>query len=324
MLEAMISSGVGRGQTFPDSGPGPKTLKNGTTELGYFGEISSAELFSLGDLRRQLNFWVGVDRDPNPTWVKLFSSGKVIYFPTQPLVGNVSWNTLYAAGLVYGTDDNGVVPDYPAVNQLTYLTKDKSSFKVRCFKSQESDPSNQAGVEAIGTSALLKASEWGRVINAIVSPRQSGYTGDNWALYPNNGYFLSGALVGISQNTRQADQKSYLGINNTQVSLVAKISSGNLWFPVLELVPPTDLLYLPIKDPIATPQGRLLPLVVNDPDYEDALIVYRVFSGGVQMGRAINVGSIGYVDPYYRINASEIKIATNPGLPLIVGPVIYE
>ena len=324
MLEAMISSGVGRAQTYPDSGPGPKTLKNGSAELGYFGEVSPTELFSLGELRRQLNFWGGTDNATYPTWIKMFLSGKVIYFPTQPLAVGMSWNILYAAGLVYGTDSNGVVPGSPAVNQLAYASKGSDNFKVRCFKSQEADPANQGGIEGIGTSALLKAGEWGKVISAIVSPRQTGYTGDNWALYPYNLFILPGTSVAISQNTRQADQTSCLGINNTQVTLVPKAPAGYLWLPVLELIPSTDPVYFPIKDSTGVTQGRFVPLVVNDPSYEDSLIAYRSFGGFVQMGRMVSPGEVEYLDPYYRIDVSKIKATTNPGLPLIVGPVTYE
>lgn len=324
MLEATISSGISRGQTYPDSGPGPKTLKNGSAELGYFGEVSASELFNLSDLRRQLNFWAGTDNNTNPVWVKMFLSGKVIYFPFSPLASGMSWNILYAAGLVYGTDNNGTVPGTPAVNQLAYATKGTDNFKVRCFKSQESDPASQGGIETIGTSALLKAAEWGRVISAIVSPRQTGYTGDNWALYPYNTFMLPGTSMAISQNTRQADQTSCLGINNTQVGLLPKAVAGYLWFPVLELIPSVDPVYFPIKDQTGVTQGKFVPVVVNDPSYEDSLIAYRSFGGFVQMGRMVSPGEVEYLDSYYRIDVSKTKVTTNPGLPLIAGPATYE
>lgn len=324
MLEAMLSSGVGSKQTYPDSGPGPKTLKFGTSDLGYFGEVGYDELFSLSELRRQLNFWGGTDNNPNPAWIKMFSSGRVIYFPTQALAVGMSWNLLYAAGLVYGTDNNGVVPGSPAVNQLAYVSKNKDSFKVRCFKTQEGDPASHGGVEGIGGSAVLKAAEWGKVISAIVSPRQTGYTGDNWALYPYNLFILPGTSAAISQNTRQADLTSCLGMNNTQVTLIPKSPAGYIWLPVLELVTVADAVYFPIKDPTAVSQGSTLPVIVRDPSYEDSLIAYRSFDGGVQMGRLVTPGEVEYLDPYYRIDVSGIKATTNPGLPLTISSVSYE
>ena len=324
MLEAMLSSGTGVKQTYPDSGPGPKTLKFGSPDLGYFGEVSASEVLSLSELRRQLNFWGGTDNTPNPTWIKMFSGGRVIYFPTQPLAVAMSWNILYAAGLVYGTDNTGVVPGSPAVNQLAYVTKNNDNFKVRCFKTQETDPANQGGVEGISGSVILKAGEWGKVISAIVSPRQSGYTGDNWAIYPYNLYILPGTSVAISQNTRQADLTSCLGMNNTQVALVPKAPAGYIWLPVLELVTVADAVYFPIKDPAAVSRGNGAPVLTNDPSYEDSLVAYRSFSGGVQMGRMVTPGEVEYLDPYYRIDVSGIKATTNPGLPLIASSVSYE
>jgi len=324
MLEANLSAGLGAKQTYPDSGPGPKTLKFGTSDLGYFGEAGYDEIFNLSELRRQTNFWAGTDNSPNPAWIKMFVSGKVIYFPTQPLAISVNWNQLYAAGLIYGTDNTGVVPGSPAVNQLVYVTKNEYSFKVRCFKSQDADPANHGGLEAIGTSAILKAAEWGRVISAIVSPRQTGYTGDNWALYPYNLFILGSSGLGISQNTRQADMTSNLGINNVQVGLTAKAAASYSWLPVLELVAKTDVVYFPIKDPVAVTKGPMLPVVVNDPDYEDSLIAYRLFGGGVQMGRAINTGDVTYADPYYRVDVSAVKMANAAALPLVISSVTYE
>lgn len=324
MLEALMSSGMGQGQTYPDSGPGPKTLKNGSTELGYFGEVGAVDLFKLSELRRQLNFWAGTDSSLNPTWIKMFVAGKVIFFPTQTPAVSISWNQLYAAGLVYGTDSNGVVPGSPAVNQLAYVTRDQYNFKVRCFKSQEDDTANHGGTETIGTSALLKAGEWGKVISALVSPRQSGYTGDNWALYPYNLFILPGTGLGISQNTRQFNQAECLGINNLQVGLAPKASGSYAWMPVLELVSAADVVYFPIKEPVAITKGLTLPVITNDPSYEDSLIVYRAFSAGVQMGRAITTGETEYVDPYYRIEVAGIKVASSPGLPLIIDSVTYE
>lgn len=324
MLEAMLTGGAGSGKEYPDSGPGPKVLKFGSTDLGYFGEASSSEMFTLAELRRQTDFTDGTDNAPLPSWIKMFYGGKVIYFPTQVLAVPVSWAQLYAKGLVYGVDGPGTFPGTPAVNQLVYVFKDKFSFKVRCFGVHEDDPATHSQLETIATTPILKASEWGKVISALISPRQSGYTGDNWSLYNLNSFLLPGTGVAIGKNTRQADSTQCLGMNNTQVGLIGKALAGYRWLPVLELTPVDSPVYFPIKDSAATTQGRQLPLVVNDPSYEDSLIVYRSFDGGVQMGRAISTGDVEYLDPYYRIDVSTIKMANAPAVPLIVGDVTYE
>lgn len=323
MLEAMISSGAGGNKTYPDSGPGPKTLKNGSEDLGYFGSLLASEFFTLEELRKQTDFWIGTDNAPSPTWVKMFLDKKIIYIPTQPLVIGVGWNALYAKGLVYGTDDTGVVPGTPAVNQLVYVSKQKESFKVRLFKSQVADPASHGGLEAIGTSAVLKAAEWGRVISAIVSPRQNGYTGDNWALFPVGSSLLAGTSLAVSQNTRQADQTSDLGINNTQVGLIPKSSNGYIWFPLLEYTP--GLAVYRSHDPLyGMPVTKAAPALYTDPSYEGAVIRHRAISGSPITPAITLVGNVGYEDPVYKVAASKVKIQNAPILPTITNPVSYE
>lgn len=324
MLEATLTGGAGAGKSYPDSGPGPKVLKFGSTELGYFGEASSSEMFTLSELRQQTSFYDGTDNAPLPSWIKMFLGGKIIYFPTQVLANPVSWAQLYAKGLVYGVDGPGTFPGTPAVNQLVYVFKDKFSFKVRCFETHPDDPANQGGIDTIATSAILKTAEWGKVISALIAPRQSGYTGDNWALYNLNSFLLPGTGVAIGKNTRQADSTQCLGMNNTQVALVGKALAGYRWLPLLELTPADTPVYFPIKEQAAATRGKALPVVSNAPSYEDSLIAYRLFSSGVQMGRAINAGTVEYSDPYYRIDVSGIKMASNPGLPLVISSVTYE
>lgn len=324
MFELLLSSGMGVVQTYPDSGPGTKELRFGTEDLGYFGEVPADELFTLEELRRQTNFWDGGDITQNITWIKLFLSGKILYIPTAAVASPVSWSQLYAKGLVYGVDGPGAVPDTPAVNQLVYITKDTFSFKVRCLKTQVDDPASHGGLETIATSPNLKAAEWGRIISALISPRQNGYDGYNWNLYPSGSWLLYGTGLAISQNTRAGLASQNLGMHNTQVGLVNKTLAGYRWFPALELTPVDAPVYFAIKDPIGTSQGPMLPVVVTEPAYEDGLIAYREFSAGVQMGRQIVTGDVEHSDPYYRIDVSTISMTNAPGLSVVIGDVTYE
>lgn len=326
MLEVLVSAGMGGQQVYPESGPGTKVLKYGNEELGYFGEVPSSELFSLSELRRQTDFWVGTDAgNQNITWIKMFLEGKVIYFPTTAGVAStVSWGQLYAKGLVYGVDGPGMVPGTPAVNQLVYVNKDEYSFKVRCFKAYNTNPADQGGFIDIAKTETLKQGEWGKVISALLSPRQIGYTGDNWNVYPVGSWLLYGTGMALSQNTRLADSSQCIGINNTQAGLLGKSSAAYLWMPVLELTPETEVLYFPIKESAGVTNGTTLPATAGEPAYEDSLIAYRLFGGGVQMGRAINTGDVSHADPYYRVDVSAIKMANAAAVPLVVSSVTYE
>lgn len=322
MLEATLSSGMGSNQTYPDSGPGPKTLKYGNKDLGYFGEVPQSEMFTLDELRREVNFWGGSNYSPASAWIKMFLSEKVIYFPAVGLLSAVSWDALYAAGLIYGVDGNGDVPGSPAVNQLVYATKGTHHFKVRCFKSHESNPSVINGNETIATSTTLKAGEWGRVISALISPKQTGYTGDNWGLY--TGIVGNTGTPMVVQNLRQSNTGYSVVATDLQARLGVRGTAGYLWMPVLELTSPGEVIYFPIKDPIAASKGKALPVLTDEPSYEDSLIAYRLVNAGVQMGREINTGDVEYVDPYYRIDTSTVKMTNTQGLPLVINNVTYE
>lgn len=325
MLEAMVSSGGGKGQTYPDSGPGPKTLKNGNENIGYFGEVSSTELFTLAELRRQTDFWVGANNAPTPSWIKMFLDSKVIYFPTQALASGISWNSLYGKGLIYGVDNDGYAPGSPAVNQLVYVTKETFNFKIRVFKTHDTEPANQGGQEAIGTSTILKSGEWGRVIMPLLSPRPNGYTGDSWGLYTSSLFILPPSSLAIGQNTRQADPTQCIGIGNVNTGLIPKSSAGYLWMPVLELAVVTDPVYFAIKEPQGVGIENIAPVVMGDVSYTDGLERYRSVSGGPQTAnREVNVGEVSYEDPLYGVNTTLIKVATNESLPAIVTSVTYE
>lgn len=329
MLEATLSSGMGSNQTYPDSGPGPKTLKYGSPSLGYFGEVSATELFTLAELRRQANFWGGTDVTPSPTWVKMFLSERVIYFPTQILASGVSWYVLYLAGLVYGTDDNGVAPMGTPTNQAVYVFKEDYHFKVRCFKSQVLDPTPDPNISggsiAIGTTDYLKAGEWGRVISAIISPRQAGYTGDNWNLYAAAGYFVGTSGSVPSQNSRSTDLTQYLGINNLQVTWLSKGGAAVPWFPVLELGEPDDIVYFPVKESSGATFDAGQPVVMVDEEYHDPINPIRSFSGGPQTnGRQLIITDPAYEDSFSYIKANLIKMSNTNGLPVIIDSVSYE
>ena len=123
MIEALLSSGQKEGASYPNSGPGIKTLAFGDETLGYFGEVSQEELVSVFDLRQQLSFWEGEESTGAIAWIKMFLDGTVIYFPKYPTVYNVGWNALYNAGLVYGTDDNGLYPSGSPTNQFRVVSK---------------------------------------------------------------------------------------------------------------------------------------------------------------------------------------------------------
>lgn len=49
MIELMQGSSGGIRPSYPNSGPGIKTLQYGDEQLGYFGEVTGAELFTANE-----------------------------------------------------------------------------------------------------------------------------------------------------------------------------------------------------------------------------------------------------------------------------------
>lgn len=117
MLEAMLTAAGGPIiQTFPDSGPGSKSLIAGDEEIGYFGEVSSTALITYLGLKTHLGFSAG-SVGPDVGWLKFIHKGVVKFLSKKACYWSVSWDALYAAGGVYGTNDLGKFPAAAAMNQ---------------------------------------------------------------------------------------------------------------------------------------------------------------------------------------------------------------
>lgn len=123
---------------FPDSGPGPKNIIRGDWFSGYFGEVSLDEMFTLTEIKAQLTAVSSWALLAPSIWHKFVFKGKILFFPDKALTSaGISWNTLYLAGVVYGTDTVGGTPTGASggpgftVIQSARMTKGGWSFKVR-------------------------------------------------------------------------------------------------------------------------------------------------------------------------------------------------
>ena len=247
MFEAILTSGGSPLKEYPDSGPGVKTLKYGNEDLGYFGEVSQSELFTLQELRREFNFYSGADA-PGFNWIKMFLDGKVIFFPIARIASLLSWADIYSSGLIYGTDDNGVVPQAIPVNQYRLISKDVSTFKVRTFKGATDDPTTITGpiTVSVSTPKLLE-SECMKVFAALSTGTVSGYTGPRFQLYASA---LFSAMY--CQNSRADSPASYcMYYNQVVANVYGKTQAGYGWQPVLELIPFDEVPLLPVKEMVA-------------------------------------------------------------------------
>lgn len=111
MFELLLGLGNSGKIFFPDSGPGTKYLKAGNADIGWFGLVSSMELFQGWEVSSALNFTAGTAvNENNTTWMKFVYKGKYLFIAQQPLRQGVSWNDVYNAGGIYGVKGNGAYP----------------------------------------------------------------------------------------------------------------------------------------------------------------------------------------------------------------------
>jgi hypothetical protein len=139
------------------SGPGPQTLKAGDLSMGYYGIVQSVD-FTTWDA---LLAWSNVTySSKNPIaiqdWIKFAYKGKTLFTPKQPIAA-ATWNALYLAGLVYGTNDNGprTYNTQTATNQYRTMLIQGSTFKVRLPTSAPAGFDLSQTVSSLSTGATL-------------------------------------------------------------------------------------------------------------------------------------------------------------------------
>jgi len=255
MLEMLVAGG-GR-PAYPNSGPGPKILQAGTSQLGYYGTLTPAELFTPTEMFNNVGIQATApNADSSLLWCKFSYQGSTVYIPTQPMhyyPQMLSWEDLYQAGIVYGTDDNGSFPSPVGspVNQRTVIAKTLESkpagFVVRLPAAGSTDPNSPAVAES------SMAGEIAELLTKVIA-QGVGFGTGKWdsissGIFATSSYHLmktsqSGAttntLVGIG-TTSKPGSVGYTGVGKT-----AKAANYG-WWPVLEYVNP-DLHVLGVTD----------------------------------------------------------------------------
>lgn len=102
--------------------PGPKTLLKGDSEAGFYGfvqpnemgEISSNpqanRVFSGANLALALGLSAGTAFNNDVPLMKFHYKGKVLFIPLTGYRHSATWDQIYAAGLVYGVSNEGLLP----------------------------------------------------------------------------------------------------------------------------------------------------------------------------------------------------------------------
>lgn len=220
---------------FLNMGPGPRELKRGTWQRGWFGKVSNEEMFTAADVRGLVSKLNMFSWNPD-YWDKFIYNGKILFIPNKSM-GYTTLVALYQAGIVYGVDGNGMyVPSGAgATNQLTKIRKGDFEFIIRLPRLVDNSASLTTGSyvgELRSTMARMleaKGTSYTSVIDGKMDYRQT--TG---AMAPSQ---REGTWCSSIYNNNTSFQTYWDG-NSPEYNTGLNNSNNYPFIPVFELVQP--------------------------------------------------------------------------------------
>lgn len=162
----------------PRSGPGGQNLIQGDMNLGYFGYVKHTDFVSALGLLDKLGRPFAFTNTYDVNWHKFAYKGKILFIPNCYLCDSaVSIQTLYNAGLVFGTDDFGT-HQYGASprNQKRLVNIKGDDFLVRCMRMNDTP-----GKTWDGLNTDIASGEWYNLVIRGLETIPSYQVGDNLA-----------------------------------------------------------------------------------------------------------------------------------------------
>lgn len=217
----------------------------GDEEVGYFGKLSQAELFTAPELRTAVGLTTGTPNVWTGSWIKMFSRGKVIFFPDAGLNNDLSWPMLYVRGITSGRDSVDSPGTSAATNQRKVVTRGDNDYVVRLFHSAPSYLNDIAGTLSMGVAdPRIVDSEWSQIICRLLNYATPSWTGVLWKLFQIGELMSSTTTSGAANrwywsapdSTAGYMQHYQLGINNGYINMYSNTRANLGWYPVLELV----------------------------------------------------------------------------------------
>ena len=216
---------------------------------GFFG-IFTSELITGDDLATAIGLTAILSQFSNEPWLKFALDGNIIYVAKKPYRHTVSWENIYQAGAVYGTNDNGYNPSGGNRLQDANITVDGFSLDVTLLRGTNTDP-------AIFTSNgwdmdYTHTSEWNRLMYPIHSgihtdsrnPSTPSIPYAQWATYSEGDlivdYRTGNGSYSWVQETRNTDttvrfSRGGIGVTVVNSSTTTTASSNIGWRPALRL-----------------------------------------------------------------------------------------
>jgi len=195
----------------PFNTPGPKVLKAGTLQLGYFGHTPASELITGTALASAIGLSAGTAQYSDDGWLKWIKDGKLMYVARKPQRHTISWDDIDARGAVFGT---------------AMVTIGNMVFKVRLLTGGNANP------------ALHGGGEWNEIIYGVhkdQEPQWENYTDADIGVTSGNGRHSWCQETSASDASVRVNRGSS-GVAHfvTNTSSLANVYYG--WRPVLELL----------------------------------------------------------------------------------------
>lgn len=127
--ERVFTNPIQRGY-YLDTGPGPADLKFGNWDAGYFGTVAVTDLFTHLEINGQIG--TTVSQYTADVYHKFIYKGRILFYPNIRTT-TFPWNTLYSAGVAWGSDAVAYIkPNGPAnTPQGRTVTKNGRSYILR-------------------------------------------------------------------------------------------------------------------------------------------------------------------------------------------------
>jgi hypothetical protein len=90
--------------------PGSARLYAGDKNAGFLGFVPSSDFISGTDLATALSITDGTAQNSTTPWIKYIWKGKICFTPLKTLRYSITWNTIYNAGAVFASGDEGTLP----------------------------------------------------------------------------------------------------------------------------------------------------------------------------------------------------------------------
>lgn len=215
--------------------PGPKALRGGNLQAGFFGEVLASNFITGDELARRIGLTAGTSQYSNEPWLKFVYLGKIEFVAKKPFRHSIAWDDINAVGAVFG--DKRI-----NINGKTY--------KVRLMKGKtEGKQSDQSAYK--GT--INHGSEWNKLMlpihaNApsnwrykdnVNSPTEKwsvGYMDADLMTYfdAGNGSYSLCQEYGESSSYRL--HRGYIGVSSSNSTYPSNSDTTHGWRPILELI----------------------------------------------------------------------------------------